>query len=381
MRNRYGRNQFRAASARASRNHNGATNTTCSLQQPPSLRSIPSEIIIPANQATQVQHPQVQQPQQPVIDVQHFQQNVVSQEISMMTDADLLFIGLSFVGFDRARQAQSGQARNFERFSAHFGWEPKVLNLVFTDLVSIFPKMDLKDALMTLNWLKGYDTRPVLAGRWGSCEEYIGPKVKEYAKMIQSLKTKKIRFGEFDPDEIYIITVDGVHFVTNEFRLDPSGKWYDHKRNCAGLTYEFAMSIRKQQIVSVRGPDPAATADITVFRGGTVKTKVEDRDQEALYFKIPKGKLAVGDSGYQGEPEKIVCTDDDHDPALKSFMGRAKNRQEALHTRLRSCKILSDRFRHGTGTQERMDLHQTCVDAICVIVQYDIENDHPLFEV
>ena len=75
--------------------------------------------------------PQVQQPQQTVIDVQHFQQNVVSQEISMMTDADLLFIGLSFVGFDRARQAQSGQARNFERFSAHFGWEPKVLNLVF----------------------------------------------------------------------------------------------------------------------------------------------------------------------------------------------------------------------------------------------------------
>jgi hypothetical protein len=142
------------------------------------------------------------------------------------------------------------------------------------------------------------------------------------------------------------------------------------------------MSIRKQQIASIRGPDPAATtADITMFRGGKVATKVEDRDQEALFFKIPEGKLAVGDSGYKGEPEKIVCTDEDHHPALKKFMGRAKNRQESLHTRLRSFAILSDRFHHGTGTQQRMDLQQACVEAVCVIVQYDIENDHPLFEI
>ena len=291
MRNRYGRSQCRRASS----------SSASSLQ--PLLRpsNIPTEIIIPRGQATQILCPaevpvgpaQVQQPLQPVIDVQQFQENVISQPINSMTDADLLFTGLSFVGFDRARQAQSGQARNFERFSAHFGWEPKVINFLFTDLVSIFPKMDLKDGLMTLNWFKGYDTRPVLAGRWDSCEEYIGPKVKEYAKMIQSLKAKKNRFGEFDPNEIHIITVDGVHFVTNEFRLDPSGKWYDHKRNCAGLTYEFAMSIRKQQIVSVRGPEPAATADITVFRGGKVATKVEDRDQEARFSRFQKANLLL----------------------------------------------------------------------------------------
>ena len=405
MRNRYSRNQRRAASSNASNSR--------SLQQSPLSRNIPTEIEISVNRPTQVQCPievpagptgvqplqsvnrptQVQcpievpagptgvQPLQPVIDVRRFQESVICHEISIMTVVDILVGGLSYVGFDRARQARSGLKCNFERFSSHFGVEPKVVHALFTDLVSDFPKIFLKDAFMTLNWFKGYDTRPVLAGRWGSCEDYIGPKVKEYAKKIQSLKEKKIRFGEFDPNEIFIITVDGVHFVTNEFRLDPSSKWYCHKRNCAGLTYEFAMSIRKQQIASVRGPDPAATADITVFRGGKVDTKVEDRDQEALFFKIPKGKLAVGDSGYKGEPDKIVCTDDDHDPALKSFMGRAKNRQEALHTRFRSFDILSDRFRHGTGSQERMDLHQTCVEAICVIVQYDIENDHPLFEI
>ena len=28
-------------------------------------------------------------------------------------------------------------------------------------------------------------------------------------------------------------------------------------------------------------------------------------DKKALYFKIPKGKKLIGDSAYQGEPEKI----------------------------------------------------------------------------
>jgi uncharacterized protein YfaT (DUF1175 family) len=46
-------------------------------------------------------------------------------------------------------------------------------------------------------------------------------------------ESEKNRY-EFDPNETYIITVDGVYFVTSEFRLDPSSKWYDHKRNCAG---------------------------------------------------------------------------------------------------------------------------------------------------
>ena len=106
------------------------SNTTCSLQHPPHSTHVPTEINIPADQATQILHPaevpagpaQFQQLIQPVIDVQCFQENGISQQISSMTDADILFAGLSFVGFDRSRQAQSGQARNFEQFSAHFGF-------------------------------------------------------------------------------------------------------------------------------------------------------------------------------------------------------------------------------------------------------------------
>lgn len=74
-----------------------------------------------------------------------------------------------------------------------------------------------------------------MAGRWKHCEDYIGPKVKDYAKRIQSLKDLKIRFDGFDEKEEFWFSVDGVHFPTQEFRLDPSTKWFDFKSNSSGL--------------------------------------------------------------------------------------------------------------------------------------------------
>ena len=91
-----------------------------------------------------------------------------------------------------------------------------------------------KDGLMTLNWLWLNDKQSVLSGRWGCCEEYIGPTVKTYAKMIQSLKKKKIKFV-FTHGKRHIASIDCSNFTTNEFRQDPSGRWYDHKSNSSGL--------------------------------------------------------------------------------------------------------------------------------------------------
>ncbi|KAL3782180.1 hypothetical protein ACHAWO_004026 [Cyclotella atomus] len=44
-----------------------------------------------------------------------------------------------------------------------------------------------------------------------------------------------------------------------ECRTDPGGKWYSHKHNGPGVSYETS------------GPCPAASHDITIFRGGTKK--------------------------------------------------------------------------------------------------------------
>ena len=91
--------------------------------------------------------------------------------------------------------------------------------------------------------------------------------------------------------------------------------------------------------------------------------------------------MCVGDSGYIGEPTKIVLTKDEHSSEFKSFLERAKNRQETFHSRLKSFNILGGRFRHGVNTKDRLRLHKMAVEAVAGIIQYDYENGHPPFDV
>ncbi len=234
---------------------------------------------------------------------------------------------------------------------------------------------------MALSWLKLYGTCPVMVGQWGFCEEHIAQKVKQYIRLIQSLFNHTISFEKFHKDEVYIVSVEAIHFVTNEFCKDPSTAWLDFKNNGAGLTYEFSVALRHQNIVSVYGPKPAATPDITMFHGGNVDVCDHKRNQMAIYFKIPDRKYAVGDIGYCREPGKIVCIADGHDDKFKEFISRAKNRQVSLHSQLCGFHVLSHYFRHWTGSENRMEYHQTRVHAVHVIVQYNITHSHPLMEI
>ena len=197
--------------------------------------------------------------------------------------------------------------------------------------------------------------------------------------MIQSLKEMKIRFEGFNKKYEYQIGVDGQNYHTNEFRLTPHSKWYEHKSNSCGLKYEYAVHLWSSRLVSMRGPFPASVHDIHVFRGGDRGDK-SSWDRTSLYFKMPPGMRGVGDSGYGGEPDKLTVSKSEHSKEMREFLVREKNREESLHTRFSSFGVLKERFRHGKGTQNKLDFHQTCAEAVCVIVQYDFENGHPLFE-
>lgn len=198
----------------------------------------------------------------------------------------------------------------------------------------------------------------------------------------------KIRFGEFEDDEVLIIlTVDGVNFITEEFWMDPHGKWFDHKSKSSGLKYEFAVSLRKPALIWINGPFPASRHDSTVFRGGRKDMKKDDWDHEALYWKMPKGTKAISDSGYVGIEDKVIIYRQEHSSEFKEFIGRAKNRQESrmnrqesLHIRLKSFNVLKSHFQHGQGTQSKMAHHKICVEAVCVTVQYSLENGNTQFE-
>jgi hypothetical protein len=158
-------------------------------------------------------------------------------------------------------------------------------------------------------------------------------------------------------------TIDCVHCETNEFRTDPSSKWYSHKHKGVGVLYEVVIDLCNTRVVWIAGPYPASTHDITIFRGGTQVSQSQRNnkanwDWNALYFKIPEGKKLIGDSGYKGEPSKISITNDKHSSEVKQFLDQAKSRQETFNTRLKFFHVLGGPFCHGKGAQDKLKAHQ-----------------------
>jgi hypothetical protein len=198
------------------------------------------------------------------------------------------------------------------RFKQFFGPEPPTIVALFKDLRDKHSMFKYKDGLLTLDWFYLNDKQSVLGGRWVYCEEYIGPTVKRYAKMIQSLKSKKIKFI-FGHNKRLKASIDCSNFITNEFCKDPSGRWFDHKSNFSGLVcfysvcgrfvflfpailtnwaaslqkkYECCLDIWEGRSVWLRGPFKAGMHDMTVFHEGKVEDKKENWNQKALYFQI-----------------------------------------------------------------------------------------------
>jgi hypothetical protein len=58
---------------------------------------------------------------------------------------------------------------------------------------------------------------------------------------------------------------------------------------------------------------------------------------------------------------------------------RARARHESFNKRIKQFKVLSECFRHAKGANFKK--HKIVFETICVIVQYEMENGHPLFDV
>ena len=79
-------------------------------------------------------------------------------------------------------------------------------------------------------------------------------------------------------------------------------------------------------------------------------------------------------------PEKVTFLIDGHSEKTVKFINRAKAHHENYHHRLKEFAVLGSSFRHGKSTETKMAMHQMCVEAICSIVQFDLQH-HPLLEV
>lgn len=72
----------------------------------------------------------------------------------LLTNEDILFFGLTYVGFDDKRQ-KVRNTLNVDRFKAHFGAEPRTIKDLLNDLKEEFTSdLIYRDVMMTLNWLK-----------------------------------------------------------------------------------------------------------------------------------------------------------------------------------------------------------------------------------
>jgi len=83
--------------------------------------------------------------------VKRHRQDVLWGDITILTTADLLYVGLVYVNFDKERQASVNLKENVERFREHYGVPPEAVVPLFNDLKDKHPTMSYKYALMTMH--------------------------------------------------------------------------------------------------------------------------------------------------------------------------------------------------------------------------------------
>jgi len=301
------------------------------------------------------------------------------QDPPTLTPTAVLACGLSYIGFGERRQ-KCRKELSERRFRAHYGVGSRAIAALIADIRHFQPHrpFQLKFLFMTLYWMKQYDTEEVMASRWGYGERHCREVVRDYVSRIQALKHTKITFDGLAP-HCRFLSVDTVHIRCQEFRCDPHSKWWSHKFNGPGVSFEVVTDPIDGKIRWINGPEPASIHDITFLRGGK-KHDMKNWKRTALYFHVPANMKLVGDSAYEGQADKVSITKDAHSPATKALFARMKSMMETCFGRLKNFRILTESFRHGTNTADKLNKVKMAFEAAAVLVQYDCENGHPLFE-
>jgi len=164
------------------------------------------------------------------------------------------------------------------------------------------------------------------------------------------------------PGEEFTITVDGVHVLIEEMYLEDGSqdpKYFSHKFNHPGLTYEIGLAIYSDQVVWVNGPHPAGVSDLKMFK-----------EHGLAILLIDAKEKAVADSTYT---HFAVSQRGDGPHDWKHAKNRFRARQESVNRRLKVFRCLQDRWRHDH------DLHRHVVRAIVLLTQISFQHN-PLMD-
>lgn len=293
---------------------------------------------------------------------------------------------------------------NIKRFQKKFGPIPVVAVKIWEDLQTtnnpdayVQPEALKPDFfLMALNQLRKYPTEADREGDWDLSPKTTRKWVWYYVDRLRELKYEKIVWPEDWGADIWVVTVDGTHCWINEPNhpeFSQDSKYYSHKfakasiswsfvcpSHCpiltlflshshphplkAGINYELGVSISSSHLVWMNGPFRAGTNDARIFRDGGLREQLE-----------ADGKKAIGDRGYNGYHAQCSTYNAHDRKQVRKFKSRALKRHETFNFMTKRYKCLDGRFRHGVSR------FAACFEAVCVICQYEVEHNMPLFDV
>ena len=126
------------------------------------------------------------------------------------------------------------------------------------------------------------------------------------------------------------------------------------------MKYEVALNIRNGHIVWVNGGVPCGECnDLSLARRDFVS-------------KLDPNKRVIADKIYR-DPCFITPSPDQNQPSL-DFQLRVRARHETVNARLKRFNVLNHEFRHDLA------FHVECFYAVANIVQLNIENGEPLYQ-
>jgi len=334
--------------------------------------------------------------------------------------ANFLRLGLEAKGFGPSRQGSLKV--KLRRFHSAYGLAPQTLSVMFHDLQTTqvaearIDDPDYKDFLLAVFWMKTYMVEEDLAGFFDVSEKTARTHIWKYVTEIRALKAEMIVWPDFEESEEEIIfSVDTVHSPIQEQRRNPDRRWSSYKFKKPALAYEVAIKTWEDECIWVRGPFKGGTKDLPIFMGEVVPLFEEEEDNNegddnnddddgdvdnwfgdedddddedyvfeerediplpyCLCNQIPEGKVAYGDQGYIGAPRhKVIGPNIADTEDVQQFKQRLGARHESFNKRLKSFKILEERFRHG------IKKHPVVFEAIVVMVNYDMKHGRPLFQ-
>ena len=298
-----------------------------------------------------------------------------------MTARDALVKGLKCLGYDDHAIAKLKTKALVKRFRAHFGSSPLDIAEMWCDLCdgdTVQTKLPAEDEnaggfkrfLHAHYWLF---TRPknrfISMSHFRLSEKEVsGKTLWLWIGRISALKAKKIVWHKKIDDSKgpkIILSVDGVDFKTwepstGQFNRDPS--WCSGKMKASACRCELAIDVWSSKLVWINGPFKAGSHnDVRIFK-------------DDLIHKIPTGKKVIADRGYAGL-EKCVCIPSTRDaPHVRKFSSRVRCRHETFNGRIKNFSSMNETWIHG------IEKHKMALEAVCVILQYQMDNGSPLFD-